>query len=424
MSHVLLITSSPRGADSLSTRFATEIAEGIQARLNGPFTARDLAANPPPHIAPAYIHGRVTPPEARTPEQAAAVGFAQELVDELKTADVIVLGSGMINFGLPSQLKAWFDHITWPGVTFSYGDAGLQGLLTGKKVYLVTAAGGVFSEGAYAPFDFQTNYLLHLLGFIGLTDVEAVRIEGTAFGPDAVKTAIANTETTVKALLAKEGIVLTTQKKIALFGATGPTGRHLIEEALKQGYNLSVYTRNAKKLESFAGKIEIVVGDLQDLDAIAKCIQGADAVISALGPNSLKVQGDKPIMHGLTNIIAAMKQAGVRRLIQISTAAYRDPKDGFALKAHAFVLLFKVIVRKAYEDIKATGELIANSGLDWTLVRIPNLKDGSANGQVDVGWYGRTKLGMKLSRGNLAKFLVDQVTDQTFMRAAPGIANH
>jgi len=74
-------------------------------------------------------------------------------------------------------------------------------LLTGKKVYLVTAAGGVFSEGVYAPFDFQTNYLLHLLGFIGLTNVELVRIEGTVLGPDAVRAAITKAEATVQSLL-------------------------------------------------------------------------------------------------------------------------------------------------------------------------------------------------------------------------------
>ena len=203
MSHTLLVTSSPRGAESLSTRFATEIAEGIQVRTGGLLTVRDLAANPPPHIAPAYIQGRITAPEDRTPEQVEAVNVAQTFVDELKAADVIVLGAGMMNFGPPSQLKAWFDHVTWPHVTFGYGDAGPKGLLTGKKVYLVTATGGVFSEGAWAPFDFQTNYLLHLLGFIGLTDVEVVRVEGTVFGPDAAKAAIANTETAIKALLAK-----------------------------------------------------------------------------------------------------------------------------------------------------------------------------------------------------------------------------
>lgn len=107
------------------------------------------------------------------------------------------------------------------------------------------------------------------------------------------------------------------KKTIALFGATGPTGRYIIEEASSRGYHLSVYTRDAKKLTPFAGKVDIVVGDLQDQHAIATCVQAADAVISALGPNSLKVQGYKPIMHGLTHIIAAMERAGVRRLIQI-----------------------------------------------------------------------------------------------------------
>jgi len=202
MSHILLITSSPRGEGSLSARFGTEIAEGIQTRSGGTLTVRDLATNPVPHITPAYIHGRVTAPDARTPEQSDAVGFAQSLVDELKAADVVVLSSGMINFGLPSPLKAWFDHVTWPSVTFSYDGNGPKGLLSGKKVYLVTAAGGVFSEGAYAPFDFQTNYLLHLLGFIGLTDVELVRVEGTVLGPDSAKAAIAGAEAAVQALLA------------------------------------------------------------------------------------------------------------------------------------------------------------------------------------------------------------------------------
>lgn len=204
MTRILLVTSSPRGAEGLSTRFATEIAEGLRVRSGGTVVTRDLAANPPPHIAPAYIRGRVAAPEARTPEQVEAVGLAQELVDEVKAADVIVLGSGMINFGPSSQLKAWFDHITWPGVTFGYSAAGKpQGLLTGKKVHLVMASGGVFSEGDWAPFDFQTGYLRHLLGFIGLTDIEIVRVEGTVFGPEAAKAAIAAAEAQVRSVLEK-----------------------------------------------------------------------------------------------------------------------------------------------------------------------------------------------------------------------------
>jgi hypothetical protein len=87
-------------------------------------------------------------------------------------------------------------------------------------------------------------------------------------------------------------------------------------------------------------------------------------------------------------------------------------------------MLFRIIVHNAYDDIKATAGLVSNSHLDWTLVRIPNLKDGPATGRVDAGWYGKTKLGTKLSRGNLAKFLVDQVTAKEFVHVAPGIADH
>ncbi|GAB0119025.1 FMN-dependent NADH-azoreductase [Acidisoma sp. 7E03] len=204
MTTILLVTSSPRGPESLSTRFATEIAEGFKDRWGATLLTRDLVTKPLPHITPAYIDGRIAAPEARTPEQTEAVSLAQVLVDEVKRAEVIVLGSGMINFGLSSQLKAWFDHITWPRVTFGYTEGGRpQGLLTGKKVYLVTAAGGVFSQGDWAPFDFQTGYLRHLLGFIGLTDIDILRVEGTVLGPDMAQAAIAATEARVRAVLEK-----------------------------------------------------------------------------------------------------------------------------------------------------------------------------------------------------------------------------
>ncbi|MFJ1311409.1 FMN-dependent NADH-azoreductase [Agrobacterium sp. P15N1-A] len=201
MTNILLVTSSPRGPQSHSTRFARDIADSLSARSGGAIVERDLGATSLPHITAAYIDGRIAPPETRTPEQTEAVDLAQSLVDEVQAADVIVIGSGMINFGPPTQLKAWFDHITWPGVTFRYGATGPMGLLPNKKVYLVTATGGVFSEGSYAPFDFQTTYLTHLLGFIGLRDIEVIRVEGTLVSPDAARAAIASTEAQIRAAL-------------------------------------------------------------------------------------------------------------------------------------------------------------------------------------------------------------------------------
>ncbi|WFU13356.1 SDR family oxidoreductase (plasmid) [Rhizobium sp. CB3090] len=211
--------------------------------------------------------------------------------------------------------------------------------------------------------------------------------------------------------------------KIALFGATGPTGKYIIEEGLRRGYELSAYTRDTAKLSDYASKIAIVTGDLKDREAIRRNIAGSDAVISALGPNGAKTQEALPVMNGLRNVISAMDELGVRRLVQVSTSSHRDPQDSFDLKAKAMGMLIKLIARGAYDDIKAIGALISGSGLDWTLVRLPFLKDGPANGGPAVGFYGKAKLGMKLSRGNLAKFLFDQVSSREFVRAAPGIAD-
>ncbi len=203
MTRILLILSSPR-EDSLSSRFAVSLAEGLKARKPGAtLVVRDLAAVPLPHIDDAYIGGRMLAAEQRKPAQAHAVAIAEALIAELSAADIVVIGSGMINFGLTTQLKAWFDYVTWPGVTFSYGSNGVAGMVTGKKVYVVTASGGVFSQGAFAGFDFQTPYLRHLLGFIGLTDVEQVRFEGVAQGPEAVERAIASASLAVSAAVAR-----------------------------------------------------------------------------------------------------------------------------------------------------------------------------------------------------------------------------
>lgn len=202
MSNVLLVTSSPRGSEGLSTRFASQLATRLAEQRPGTtLTIRDLAAAPLNHIDEAYVVGRAAPPDARTAAQAQAVQLAQSLVAELADADVVVIGSAMINFGPPSSLKAWFDHVIWPGVTFRYAGHSVEGLLKGKKVYLVTASGGNFSQEPLAAWDYQSGYLKHLLSFIGLTDIEHLRVEGTAYGPDAAQAAIASADKALQALL-------------------------------------------------------------------------------------------------------------------------------------------------------------------------------------------------------------------------------
>lgn len=204
MRHILLVTSSPRGSESLSTRYASQLAQQLAAQRPGTtLTVRDLAASPLPHIGDGYVVGRTRSPDARDAAQAQAVQLAEQLVAELVAADTVVIGSAMINFGPPSPLKAWFDHVVWPGVTFRYAGQSVEGLLKGKKVYLVTAAGGNFSEGPLAAWDYQSGYLKHLLAFIGMTDIEHLRVEGMAYGPEAAQAAMASADQAVHALLAE-----------------------------------------------------------------------------------------------------------------------------------------------------------------------------------------------------------------------------
>ena len=190
MSSILLLTSSPR-ADSLSTKIATELADKIKAQNPGKtIVHRDLSSAPLPHIDELFTGAIRTPADARTAEQAEAVKVSDQLVDELLAADTLVIGTGLINFNIYSSLKTWIDNVARAGRTFAYTETGPKGLVTAKKAYIVLASGGVYSEGPAAPLNHAVPYLKSVLGFLGVTDVETVYIEGIAFGPEAVEKAI------------------------------------------------------------------------------------------------------------------------------------------------------------------------------------------------------------------------------------------
>ena len=201
MSQILLITSSPRSATSYSSRVARSLAEKLAAGEAHPrITVRDLTGAPIPHIDDTFAEARNLPPGSLTAEQRAALRLSDSLLAELLRADVIIIAAGMINFGIPSALKAYIDHIVRPGVTFKYSERGPQGLVKGKKVYLVMARGGIYSDGPMRAFNFQDTYLKAALGFIGLTDIEVIAIEGVAFGPEATEKAMAIASAKVAAL--------------------------------------------------------------------------------------------------------------------------------------------------------------------------------------------------------------------------------
>jgi FMN-dependent NADH-azoreductase len=204
MKKILLIESSPRGSDSYSDHAARSIVNELQRRNPGAkVIVRDLAQSPPPHVGQAFITGRYAAPEQRTREQAKAIALSDALIDELFAADMIVLAVPMHNFSPPSTLKAWIDHITRAGRTFSYSSNGPDGLLKGKRAIVVLASGGVYSNGPAKPFDFTEPYLRTVLGFIGITDVEVVRVEGVANSAIGPEKALASARTQSKHVLAQ-----------------------------------------------------------------------------------------------------------------------------------------------------------------------------------------------------------------------------
>lgn len=188
MNNILLIQSSPRGTASLSQKVARSVVDDLQGRYPGAkVVVRDLAANPPPHVGLDFIAGSYAPPEKRTPDQAKAIAVSDALIDELLAADTVVIAVPMHNFAPPSTLKAWIDHVARAGRTFNYGANGPEGLIKGKRAILVLARGGVYSNGPAKAFDFQEPYLRTVLGFIGITDVSVVHVEGvgsSAIGPE------------------------------------------------------------------------------------------------------------------------------------------------------------------------------------------------------------------------------------------------
>lgn len=125
---------------------------------------------------------------------------SKQLVKELQAADTIVIGSPMYNFSVPSTLKAWIDHVAIAGQTFKYTESGPQGLLEGKKAYLVLSSGGIYSEGPAADKDHLDPYLRSVLNLVGITDISTIRAEGVALGPEQDEAAMQQASAKIKAV--------------------------------------------------------------------------------------------------------------------------------------------------------------------------------------------------------------------------------
>ena len=174
---------------------STRLADEFLKSRNADVVVRDLARNPVPHLSAERFQAFLAKPVERTPAQKAVVAESDALIDELRRADTIVIGLPMYNFGIPSTLKAYFDHIARAGETFKYTDKGAVGLLTGKKAYVFTARGGLYGEGHQSE-----AYMREFLRFVGIGDVEFVYAEGLAISPAAKEAAIAKARGAIERL--------------------------------------------------------------------------------------------------------------------------------------------------------------------------------------------------------------------------------
>src|ERR1700722_13062120 len=179
MKKILSIQSSPRGKASFSIQLADAIVSKIMAAYPGSEVGTiDLVKASFPHLEEAHLTSFFTPVEKHTPADRAAIRHSDENIHAVKEADILVIGAPMYNFAIHSTLKAWIDHIVRKGQTFSVSEKGAEGLVKGNKVYVALASGGIYSEGPWKGMDFVEPYLRMVLGFIGLTDITFVRVEG------------------------------------------------------------------------------------------------------------------------------------------------------------------------------------------------------------------------------------------------------
>jgi uncharacterized protein YbjT (DUF2867 family) len=205
--------------------------------------------------------------------------------------------------------------------------------------------------------------------------------------------------------------------KTIIFGATGTLGRHLVENALHSGHQVTAFARRPEALAFDHPNLTRIAGDVLDPAAVAAAITGREAVLVALGA------GRKGGVRtgGTHNIIAAMKQAGLARLVCLSTLGAGDSRAllNFFWKR----IMFGLLLRPAYADHQAQEALVRESGLDWTIVRPGAFSDGPATGDYRHGFPVTAKnLALKISRADVADFMIGQLRDLAYLRQAPGLS--
>lgn len=181
MKNILHVISSFNEEESYSVKLGNKIIERVkEVYPDSRVHVRNLAEGRFQHLKKESVQAFYTPEESRTPPQKELLQISDEVIQEVFDADILVIGAPLYNFGISSLLKAWIDHIARAGVTFRYSENGPEGLVKNKKVYIAMSSGGIYSSGPMQAYDFVSPYLRTILGFLGMTDVEVVRAEGTS----------------------------------------------------------------------------------------------------------------------------------------------------------------------------------------------------------------------------------------------------
>lgn len=201
MTTLLQINASINNHNGQSSQLANQFVAAFRAsHPEASVVVRDVAAaEAVPHLTAERFGAFIAKPDQRTPAQHGVVAYSDALIEEIKGADVIVIGLPMYNFGVPSQLKAYFDHIARAGITFAYTEKGPVGRLTGKKVYVFAARGGQYVGTA---LDTQTSYVRDFLAFLGMSDVHFVYAEGLAISTESKEAGLARAAAEIARLAA------------------------------------------------------------------------------------------------------------------------------------------------------------------------------------------------------------------------------
>jgi FMN-dependent NADH-azoreductase len=196
VTHILALNCSIAGETSVSRALVAETILRLREKHpEASLTLRDLGEAPVAHLTPDTVAGVRGVPA--TDAELATQALSDSLIAELEQADIVVIGAPMYNFSIPTSLRAWFDHVLRPRVTFSYSESGPQGLMKGKRAIVVETRGGLYSEGPSKAVDFQEPYLRQLLAFIGITDVTFIHAEKLGFGPEARELAVQSATTRI-----------------------------------------------------------------------------------------------------------------------------------------------------------------------------------------------------------------------------------